>query len=91
MSIVSRRVRSPELRQEFHVQAPGELHFTPDGVSKASSAVAINIALLTEGRGLIKNLSLRLTEEFGKGLTEISGISASFTSFFRPKALKARN
>jgi hypothetical protein len=38
-----------ELRQEFHVPARGELHFTPDGVSTSTTLVTINIALLTEG------------------------------------------
>jgi hypothetical protein len=38
-----------ELRQEFHVAASGELHFTPDGVSVPAALLTINIALLTEG------------------------------------------
>jgi hypothetical protein len=39
-----------ELRQEFHVPIRTPIHFTPDGVSRPRTVIAINIALLTEGR-----------------------------------------
>jgi hypothetical protein len=38
-----------EHRQAFNVPVSGELHFTPDGVSRPPERLTTNIALLTEG------------------------------------------
>lgn len=74
MFIVTRRL-ARELRQEFHVLATVQLHFTPDGVSKPAALVTINIALLTEGgycRMFGEALSREIWKDFDEGFDESS-------------------
>ena len=47
---IATRCRAHELRQEFNVPVRTSRHFTPDGVSRPRSVIAINMALLAEGQ-----------------------------------------
>ena len=89
MFIVSRRVVARELRQEFHVLATVELHFTPDGVSKPAALVTINIALLTEGGYCTlfgESLSREIWKDFDEGFDE-SNLNALVVSSTCPTQL----